>query len=90
MPSRYSLAVLPLTGDFGAIGKSHGALAVKLAAAICLASVRHAASIGAPSRYWLAVLILDGEGKVTVGRRHRELAVHPIVLPLAGGLAAIS
>ena len=43
------LAVLPLAGIRFAIGKGRGALAVALAFAICLAGVRHAASISAAS-----------------------------------------
>ena len=44
-----ALVVLPLADVLAAIGVRPSALAVRLAFAICLAGVRHAASIGAPA-----------------------------------------
>ena len=45
MPSRYSLAVLPLAGVRAAIGICRGALTVRLAFAVCIAGVRHTAGL---------------------------------------------
>ena len=43
----------------------------------------HAANISAPSRYWLAVLILSGV-RGAIGKRRSALTVLRTVLPLAG------
>ena len=53
-------AVQKLASVRAAIAPCPGSSAVGLAFAICLAGVLHAAKIGAPARYWIAVVKFAG------------------------------
>lgn len=81
------LAALQRANERGAIGRCRSALAVRLAFAICLAGVRHAASIGAPSRCRLAEV---GRREQVPPSRQQLCSRHLfVVFPLAGYFGAI-